>query len=87
MADSLLYVVPQGKSMKRVLLAAAAVMLVGGLHAEERVDLSMTNKIRQEAFNHSQVMGLLTHLTEDIGPRLTNSPSMAQASARGRSVP
>jgi len=67
--------------MKRVLLAAAAVMLVGGLHAEERVDLSMTNKIRQEAFNHSQVMGLLTHLTEEIGPRLTNSPSMAQANA------
>ena len=71
--------------MKRVLLAAAAVMLVGGLHAEEKVDLSMTGRIRQEAFTHSQVMPLLTHLTEQIGPRLTNSPAMAQANAWTRS--
>jgi hypothetical protein len=54
--------------MKRVLVAAVAVMLVGGLHAEEKVDLSMTGRIRQEAFTHSQVMPLLTHLTEQIGP-------------------
>ena len=71
--------------MKRVLLAAAAVVLVGGLHAEERIDLSMTSKIRQEAFNRSQVMPLLNHLTEEIGPRLTNSPAMAQANAWTRS--
>jgi carboxypeptidase Q len=71
--------------MKRMLLAAAVAMLVGGLHAEERVDLSMTGKIRQEAFNHSEVMALLGHLTEDIGPRLTNSPAMVQANAWTRS--
>jgi len=71
--------------MKRVLLAAAAVVLVGGLHAEERIDLSMTSRIRAEAFNRSQVMPLLTHLTEEIGPRLTNSPAMAQANAWTRS--
>jgi hypothetical protein len=59
--------------MKRVLLAALAVAVVGGLHAEERVDLSVTSRIRQEAFNHSQVAALLDHLTEEIGPRLTNS--------------
>jgi hypothetical protein len=67
--------------MKRVLLAAMAVVLVGGLHAEERVDLSVTSRIRQEAFNHSQAMPLLVHLTEKIGPRLTNSPAMAEANA------
>src|SRR4051812_29830250 len=76
--------------MKRMLLAAAAVLLVGGLHAEvrageEHVDLAMTGRIRQEAFAHSQVMPLLTHLTEQIGPRLTNSPAMAQANAWTRS--
>jgi hypothetical protein len=71
--------------MKRVLLAAVAVALVGGLHAEERIDLSMTSRIRQEAFNHSQVMALLDHLTEEIGPRLTNSPAMTQANAWSRS--
>ena len=71
--------------MKRVLLAAVAAMLVGVVHAEEPIDLSMTSRIRQEAFNHSQVMALLGHLTEQIGPRLTNSPSMAQANAWSRS--
>ncbi|KGQ18757.1 Peptidase M28 [Lysobacter dokdonensis DS-58] len=68
-----------------MLLAAAVAMLVGGLHAEERVDLSMTSRIRQEAFAKSQVMPLLEGLTEDIGPRLTNSPSMAKANAWTRS--
>lgn len=68
--------------MKRVLLAVAAVTaLAGSLHAEERVDLAMTSRIRAEAFNRSQVMPLLSHLTEEIGPRLTNSPAMAQANA------
>jgi hypothetical protein len=71
--------------MKRVLVAAVAVMLVGGVHAEENIDLAVTGRIRQEAFTHSQVLPLLTHLTEQIGPRLTNSPAMAQANAWTRS--
>ncbi|HEX7732512.1 MAG TPA: M20/M25/M40 family metallo-hydrolase [Rhodanobacter sp.] len=49
--------------------------------AQEPVDLGMAGRIRQEAFHHSQVMDILGHLTEDIGPRLTNSPQMAQANA------
>jgi len=49
--------------------------------AQEPVDMGMVNRIRQEAFHHSQVMDILGHLTEDIGPRLTNSPQMAQANA------
>lgn len=49
--------------------------------AREPVDLDMVSRIRQEAFHHSQVMDTLSHLTESIGPRLTNSPQMAQANA------
>lgn len=49
-------------------------------HAEP-VDLDMVSKIRQEAFHRSQVMDTFSHLTESIGPRLTNSPAMSQASA------
>ena len=49
--------------------------------AREPVDLDMVNRIRQEAFHHSQVMDTFSHLTESIGPRLTNSPQMAQANA------
>lgn len=53
--------------------------------AQEPVDLDMVSRIRQEAFHRSQVMDTLTHLTETIGPRLTNSPQMAQANAWTRS--
>ncbi|PJK14370.1 peptidase [Lysobacteraceae bacterium NML07-0707] len=45
----------------------------------EPVDIEMVSRIRQEAFHRSQVMATLTHLTEVIGPRLTNSPSMHAA--------
>ena len=74
--------------MKRVLLAAALVAAsVGGVQGafaqnmpvQERVDLDMTGRIRQEAFQRSQVMATLNHLTDVIGPRLTNSPAMAEA--------
>lgn len=49
--------------------------------AAEPVDLDMVTRIRDEAFNRSQVMAHLSHLTENIGPRLSNSPAMAAANA------
>lgn len=69
-------------------LLAVALALAGPAMAQqaEPVDLQMVGKIRQQAFHHSQVMDHFSHLTETIGARLTNSPSMAQANAwaRGR---
>ena len=69
--------------MRHWLLAAALLTAgVTGLHAasaQERVDLDMTARIRAEALHHSQVMTTLRHLTDAIGPRLTNSPAMAEA--------
>lgn len=47
--------------------------------AAEPVDHDMVAKIRAEAFQRSQVMDTLRGLTEDIGPRLTNSPAMTRA--------
>ena len=88
MADSADSESVRGDIMKQVALVAAmaaASVLVGGVQAEERIDLATTSRIRQEAFEHSQVMALLGHLTEEIGPRLTNSPAMAQANAWTRS--
>jgi len=58
--------------------------LAGMAQANEPVDLDMVNRIRQEAFHRSQVMATFGHLTEEIGPRLTNSPGMAQANAWSR---
>ena len=53
----------------------------GSAWANEPVDLDMVSRIRAEAFHRSQVMDHLTHLTENIGPRLTNSPAMKAANA------
>lgn len=69
------------------MLAAAllvALALPWGVRADERVDLDTTGRIRQEAFHRSQVMQTLGELTDGIGPRLTNSPSMARANAWAR---
>jgi hypothetical protein len=47
--------------------------------AAENVDLAMTTRIRDEAFNHSKVMETLEHLSDAIGPRLTGSPQLKAA--------
>lgn len=45
----------------------------------EAVDLDMLQRLRDEGFRRSQVMDTLAHLTDVIGPRLTNSPRNRQA--------
>jgi carboxypeptidase Q len=52
------------------ILCAAAI----ALPAQEKVDLTVVNKIKGEAFQNSQVMDHLFYLTDVYGPRLTNSP-------------
>jgi carboxypeptidase Q len=42
-------------------------------------DLEFITRLRQEGYNHSQVMELMSHLTDEIGPRLTGSPRMKLA--------
>jgi hypothetical protein len=52
-------------------------LLVLGLlpiYAEERVDLGVIHKIREEALQNSKVMDHVFQLTDVHGPRLTNSP-------------
>lgn len=45
----------------------------------DEVDLDIISKIRDEGFNRSQVMETLRHLSDNIGPRLTGSPSLLEA--------
>ena len=52
--------------------------------AQEPVDTAMVAKIRDEGLNRSQVMRMLTHFTEAIGPRLTGSPQLKQAAEYSR---
>jgi carboxypeptidase Q len=47
--------------------------------AEEKVDLSVVNRIRTEAFSNSKVMDAMFYLTDVHGPRLTNSPNYRAA--------
>ncbi|MEP6993710.1 MAG: M20/M25/M40 family metallo-hydrolase [Acidobacteriota bacterium] len=49
------------------------------LPAQERVDLDMVTKIRQEGFKHTQVMDTASELMDRIGPRLTGSPQVKAA--------
>lgn len=48
--------------------------------AKEPVDWNMVNQIRAEGFQRSRVMDTLRYLTDHIGPRLTGSPTMKEAS-------
>lgn len=47
-------------------------------------NLEFITRLRQEGFNHSQVMDLMSYLTDDIGPRLTGSPNMKKANEWSR---
>jgi len=62
------------------LLPLIAALLAPGLVLAAKPDPEVINTIRDQGFNHSQVMQTLQHLTDGIGPRLTNSPSMREAS-------
>lgn len=66
-------------AMKYFPFALAFLLNVSLLQAEERMDLQTVHRIRTEAFEHSQVMEHLFHLTDVHGPRLTGSPSLRKA--------
>jgi carboxypeptidase Q len=50
-----------------------------GAIAQDKPDLAMVNKIRAEAFEHSQAMETLFYLTDVNGPRVTNSTGFKAA--------
>ena len=60
-------------------LAAPAPMEASAQVAQERLDLGMVERIRDEGMNRSQIPELAGYLTDVIGPRLTNSPGMKRA--------
>ncbi len=47
--------------------------------AIEPVELGVVNRVREEGFRNSQVMDIVQHLTDVIGPRVTGSPQMTAA--------
>ena len=57
-------------------------MLVCIVNAQEPIHWQKISEIKAEGFNHSQVMELLSYLTDFHGPRLTGSPGLASAHDR-----
>ena len=58
---------------------AAELPAVAVPHKPETVDLEFVTRLREEEFRHSEVMDIMSSLTDDIGPRLTGSPNMKRA--------
>ncbi|MET4665292.1 M20/M25/M40 family metallo-hydrolase [Sphingomonas sp. PvP056] len=71
--------------MRRVLLLSSAVALVStpafAPVFAQSVDRVAVTRIIDEGMAHSDVMPIAAHLSDVIGPRMTNSPAMRQAEA------
>ncbi|MDM4766182.1 M20/M25/M40 family metallo-hydrolase [Pelomonas sp. SE-A7] len=66
-------------TLNKLSLALAASLLIPALAWAAKPEPEVVNAIRDQGFNHSQVMQTLYQLTDKIGPRLTNSPKMREA--------
>lgn len=56
-----------------------SVVLPAAAQAPSAADLDAIYKIKDEGFNHSQVMDIMSYLSDVYGPRLTNSPNIKAA--------
>jgi carboxypeptidase Q len=67
--------------MKKSILIIAVMAISSCLFAQqgEKIDTTIISKIKKEGFDHSQVMDILSMLTDVHGPRLTNSPGYIKA--------
>jgi len=72
--------------MKKLLMLLVAGMLLVPALAQEKVDTTMVSKIKKEGFDNSQVMDILSMLTDVHGPRLTNSPGYKKAAEYAKST-
>jgi hypothetical protein len=65
--------------MKKLLYVALLFISAGAMAQTEKIDTAMVSKIKKEGFNNSQVMDIMSMLTDVYGPRLTNSPNYKKA--------
>ena len=61
------------------LVATLALAPLGAQQAQEKIDYDAIYKIKDEGFQRSQVMNIMSWLTDVYGPRLTNSPGFRKA--------
>lgn len=60
--------------------ACLTLVFVFGVYSQEPLDLQVISKIKTEGFERSEVMNILSYLTDVHGPRLTNSSNYWAAS-------
>jgi carboxypeptidase Q len=65
--------------MKSLLSFLLILSLILPSVAQEKLDTAMVSRIKKEGFENSQVMDILSMLTDVHGPRLTNSPGYKRA--------
>ncbi|HCS48766.1 MAG TPA: peptidase M28, partial [Candidatus Aminicenantes bacterium] len=68
----------RGKVLAAAILIAFAVLSFG---QQPKIDLEMVAKIREEGFQRSQVMDIVSYITDVLGARLTLSADMKRAQA------
>lgn len=69
-------------TVRRLILLATGLLVLSlffTLHAQERIDSAAMARIKEESMNRSQVMGILSYITDIYGPRLTYSPGYKRA--------
>ncbi len=67
------------RPLTALLFVAATAVPAAAQVVQERVDLSVVQRIRDEAMNHPKVDSVLQYIGDVIGPRLTYSPQIRQA--------
>src|SRR5688572_7438152 len=61
------------------LVATLALAPLAAQQAQEKIDYDAIYRIKTEGFQRSQVMDIMSWLTDVYGPRLTNSPGFRKA--------
>ena len=70
---------PRHLILSSTILLTAALAFAAPLRAQEKVDVATVERIKAEAMDHSQVMDIMSWLSDVYGPRLTWSPDERRA--------
>jgi hypothetical protein len=65
--------------MRKLLAVVLSLSFVFIVSAQDKLDMDMINKIKEEGTKNSKVMDIAFHLTDVSGPRLTSSPGFFRA--------
>ena len=62
-----------------IMTFVAAILLATGVQAQTRQSEQMAYRVKDQAFNHSQVEGISHFITDRLGPRLAASKQKMRA--------